>query len=270
MAPALRQANRLTAAESRGALYALLSYGWAYPTPEVLETMTTAAGWFGGAIFLSTVARETDGVVRGALDWIQTFGRTHHIGPQEIRDRYVALFGHAVRGQCPPYELEYGRSEIIQQANELADIAGFYSAFGLEPEHTAAERLDHVTIECEFLAVLCAKEAVGLQSDSSRLVETAQGAQRAFLKDHLGRWLPSFCRRVVSADGDGPYGPLARLSASLIEAECHCLDIAAGSPYLELRPADPEADATIDCDGSREEDRLVPLTVNGAACAAAG
>jgi hypothetical protein len=101
------------------------------------------------------------------------------------------------------------------------------------------------------------------------LAETSFDAQRAFLRDHLARWLPAFCARVMSADGDGLYGRLARLAAALVEAECRCFEIAAGPQYLELRAVDPNADANINCDGSAGEDRLVPLTMNGSEVAGA-
>ena len=74
-----------------------------------------------------------------------------------LAEQYGMRVGHAVRGTCPPYELEYADGEIIQRASELADIAGFYEAFGLSsagPEH---DRPDHFSAECEFLQVMTIK-----------------------------------------------------------------------------------------------------------------
>lgn len=45
---------------------------------------------------------------------------------------YGRLLGHTVRSECPPYELEYRGSEVFQQSQTLADIMGFYRAFGFD------------------------------------------------------------------------------------------------------------------------------------------
>src|SRR3990172_4946219 len=45
---------------------------------------------------------------------------------------HAACFGHAVSKDCPPYEAEYGQAHIFEKTQTLADISGFYRAFGLE------------------------------------------------------------------------------------------------------------------------------------------
>ena len=185
----------------------------------------------------------------------------------ELQDTYHRLFGHAVRGACPPYEMEYGQGEIVQQAPLLADITGFYAAFGLELPPAVHERADHVSVECEFMSVLATKEAWARDSGISEAVEVIHDAQARFLEDHLGRWLPALSRRMEEADPDGFYGELARYAASFIEEECTRFGIDVGPPLLDLRPADPAADATISCGaeescpGGREEP-LVQLGID--------
>ena len=249
--------------QARGCLYALFGNAWRYPDEGVLSVLSRIAHRLDGLSVFRAQNQETADALAAVMDSMRIIGFAQRSDRDRIRDDYVALFGHAVRGTCPLYELEYGQSEIIQQASELADIAGFYSAFGLESAGAGADRPDHIAVECEFMSVLCVKEAAGLEVDLPALVETCFNAQRAFLKDHLARWLPAFCTRVISADGDGFYGRLARLAAALLKAECRRFEIAAGPQYLVLRAVDPNADADINCDGVPGDGRLVPLTVNG-------
>jgi DMSO reductase family type II enzyme chaperone len=263
MTTAVVNTDGIALAQARGGLYVLLANAWRYPDQDVVSALLNTSDRFVGSSAFRKLDDATACALDGVVDGIQALDREKRSPPDHIRDRYITLFGHAVRGTCPLYELEYGQSEIIQQASELADIAGFYSAFGLESAGAGADRPDHLAVECEFLSVLCAKEAAGLEVDLPALAETSFDAQRAFLRDHLAQWLPAFCARVMSADGDGLYGRLARLAAALVEAECRCFEIAAGPQYLELRTVDPNADANINCDGSAGEDRLVPLTMNG-------
>lgn len=250
-------------AQTRGGLYALLAAAWRYPDEETVFLLTDMAQRLSAdpdilGLF-DAGTRESLGLFAKSLlvaDDIRGF-------EDDMRRRYAALFGHAVRGACPLYEQEYGRGEIVQQASELADIAGFYRAFGLELGEAAMERIDHVSVECEFMSVLCAKEAFGLQSENAELSDTSNEGQRAFLRDHLTQWLPAFCSRVSKAESDGPYARAAALASAFLEAECSRFGITAGPTYLKLRPVDPQADVEISCGGAATGDPLVPLTIEG-------
>ena len=243
-------------AQTRGGVYALLAAAWRYPDEESVFLLSDMAqrlsrdpdilGLFDAGI------GEALGLFVGSL-----------LDTDDMRRRYAALFGHAVRGACPLYEQEYGHGEIVQQASELADIAGFYRAFGLEPSEAAMERIDHVSVECEFMGVLCAKEAFGLQSENAELSDTSNDGQRAFLRDHLAQWLPAFCSRVSKAESDGPYARAAALASAFLGAECRRFGITAGPTYLKLRPVDPQADVEISCGNAATGEQLVPLTIEG-------
>lgn len=250
-------------ARARGGVYALLASAWRYPDEETVSLLRDMAqrlsedpdilGLFDAGIqqaldlFTGSLLQADD--KRGLED--------------DMRKRYAGLFGHAVRGACPLYEQEYGRGEIVQQASELADIAGFYQAFGLEPSEAAMERIDHVSVECEFMSVLCAKEAFGLQSTNAELSDTSNDGQRTFLRDHLAQWLPAFCTRVSKTDSDGSYARAAALASAFLEAECRRFGITAGPTYVQLRPVDSNADVEISCGGAAPGDQLVPLTIEG-------
>jgi TorA maturation chaperone TorD len=161
--------------------------------------------------------------------------------------------------------MEYGQGEIVQQAPILADITGFYAAFGLEMPPTVHERADHVSVECEFMSILATKEAWAVESVNQEAVEIFRDAQARFLEDHLGRWLPALARRIEEADPNGFYGELGGFAASFIAEECVRFGIPVGPPLLELRPIDPTADATISCgvEESCPDGRKEPLVQLG-------
>jgi len=259
--------QRLELVTARGHAYAMLAHGWAYPDDGWRQVITEDARW---KLWPETLIRSDSRFQEPLFELRKSVRRLsarngYH---DELLGAYSRLFGHAIRGACPPYELEYGASEIIQQASELADIAGFYEAFGLDQGNGCRERPDHITAELEFLGVLCAKEALGLNTGDGALTERSGDAERAFLKDHAARWLPAFCRRVESSDSDWFYGPLASFTAVFVAVECLRFEISAGPQWLELRPSDPNADAAIECDGlpngaDAAQAQSVPLTING-------
>lgn len=185
---------------------------------------------------------------------------------ESLQERFASLFGHTVRGACPPYELEFGHGEIIQRASELADVSGFYAAFGMNLAGEFSERPDHVSVEAEFLAVLCTKEAWGIEHNAHELVESVRAAQQAFLKTHLGRWLPSFARRIMACKPFDFYARLSDFANAFVACECRRLGASTASPYLELRPADPNDEATQTCGvpgecGASRAERLTQLNV---------
>ena len=263
-----KKPQNLKSAQTRGAAYALLSYGFQYPDRDLCEALFAPERW----LSWPRAIREMDPAVGEAIhevcNCLQAVSVPSDGGtaPSEFQDVYIRLFGHAVRGKCPLYELEYGRSEITQQASGLADIAGFYTAFGMELDRDTDERVDHIAIESEFMSVLCRKEALALEENHEEHQEVTVKAQRTFLRDHLAAWFPAFAYRVQEADPDGFYGALAKFGSALVTLECRRFDLTLGPRTMELRQVDPESDTTINCGslGDRTQgggDELVQLNV---------
>lgn len=153
------------------------------------------------------------------------------------------LLGHTVRSECPPYELEYRSAEVFQQSQTLADIRGFYRAFGFDAAGPLADRADHAAAEWEFLAVLAIKEALARNATQ---VECCIAAQRLFLAEHAGAWMPAFFERIRRAGEASWLGRAAELAEAVLRSWCAERDVVLGSRWLELRPVS-EDDATITC-----------------------
>lgn len=166
-------------------------------------------------------------------------------GPIEsYRDAYVAAFGHAARGPCPINEIEYGEpgADALFQPHRLADLAAFYRAFGLEVADDAGERHDHLCLELEFMCVLAAKEAWALEHQlEAEHLDLCRKAQRQFLREHLGRWVPAFVRRLERLAADTPLAALAHLTRRFIQCECARWGVTPGSEDWLLRPVEEAA-----------------------------
>ncbi len=257
--------------QARSAAYTLIAYALQYPDRELIETLANPEQWTDWP----DVLKAADGAIYTPLQAVrdallaeaEMLANCSDEQPCDLQCRHDILFGHAVRGKCPAYEMEYGRHEIIRQASDLADIAGFYGAFGLQFTDGADGRPDHISAECEFMSALCAKEAYALTRDDEEKVDVCVNAERAFLKDHLARWLPAFARRIEKADPTGLYGEIARFAEAFVKAECDNFDIHAGPQKLELRPTDPVLDRSIscgpaDCGAQRSSEQFVQLKVD--------
>jgi TorA maturation chaperone TorD len=141
----------------------------------------------------------------------------------ELNESYERTFGLLVSGGCPPYETEYVPAKhAFQRANALADINGFYRAFGLRPASVLKERQDHIVLELEFMANLIALERQAAERDDPGQHEhalTCRDAQRRFLNDHLAWWVPAFARLLSREDAGGYYAAAGDFLAALMPAE---------------------------------------------------
>ena len=234
-------------ARLRNSVYGFLAAAFRYPDQATLGMLDDATRWNPWFEEL----RQTDPALFELLDATRATlaGSNCDNGSRSemLQERHTELFGHAVRGACPPYELEYERGDIPQQSAELADIAGFYNAFGMELHAAAHERADHATVQFEFLSVLAAKEVYAIETDNSEGLQVLQDAQKSFLADHISRWVPAMATRLQDTDPDGFYGRLGGFIQAFIAAECEYFGVSCGPRLLELRTIDPQRDASIEC-----------------------
>jgi len=147
----------------------------------------------------------------------------------ELQAEYRRLFG-ASGSLC--YETEYGLPHEFRQSQELADLAGFYRAFGFRTGGIVRERPDHLAVELEFLYLLSLKEALAIQDGNQERVFICQEAQRNFLRDHLGRWIGCFAKALErAASGNAPstlqglYPAMAHWVEAFVEMEVKRLGV---------------------------------------------
>lgn len=144
---------------------------------------------------------------------------------EELSSRYINLFDYG-SGESTLYETKYGLRSSQLKTGELADIAGFYHAFGFTATEDGRGReiLDHIAVECEFYAILLAKQnhlAAKTERDGCEIV---LDARRKFLQDHLGRYPAAIAKQPAIA-GDPFYSLVFNWCASVIAAECERLGV---------------------------------------------
>jgi len=173
---------------------------------------------------------------------------------EERRAAHTALFTLTVSADCPDYETAYDPRDIFQQAQAMADVAGFYRAYGLQVGGLEHQRPDHISTELEFISVLAFKEAYALENLGQPEAEATREAQSLFLRDHLGCWGPAFGRRVrARADGANSfYAAVGALLTDWLIDECDRLDVIPArsmeEPRLDwLEPDDGACGVQGDC-----------------------
>lgn len=156
----------------------------------------------------------------------------------DLLTEYDRTFGLVFTPECPPYETEYcPNSEPFFRAQQMADVAGFYRAFGLDVASSQPERPDHITLELEFMGLLLTKERLTAASDNAFADEHAEicrNTQAKFFNDHVAWWMPSFASGLRRKAAKGPYAAIAGVLAAFLPMERSRYGIKA--PQLPVRP----------------------------------
>lgn len=222
-----------------------------FPNQEAVDALEQRA--LGFALAARLAAYPDDGLPRELEALVESLGTrppepleafrqalTAEGGLDAVRGEYLALFG-SQKERASLNETEYGRMRGMSKGHDLADIAGFYRAFGLEVTQDDARRdmPDHLAMELEFYAVLLARSAVLREKGDGEGVDIVLDARKKFLEHHLGR-----LARAVAANptvGAHPlFAPAFGWAGGLVADECRALGVV--PPPLDFFPNDAEPD----------------------------
>ena len=176
--------TRLNSALARAAVYEALAHALAYPDAARVQAVNSCGAALATTdlplplLRFAVLAREA---VSGALEPV-----------------HVALNTLSSSPDCPAYESAYVSGDPQQQTQRMADIAGFYRAFGVDATE-GGYRPDELSVELEFMAFLCQKEAYAEGHLGPPRARQARKAQRIFLEHHLGRWAGALGERLAGS-----------------------------------------------------------------------
>lgn len=218
----------------RSLIFSALSLGFSPPTGTTLLWMAEEQAAWPIAAAAALLDLETGGGLASRVRALAGYF-TGEAAIDHLSRSYARLFGHTARGAVSAYETEYGDDTLFQKPQELSDIAGFLRAFGLALDPRTRERIDHVSCEMEFMAFLARKEAYAVEIDDEPMRSETRRTSGLFLKDHLGRVVPSFAQNVLKEDPHGFYGALAALCLEFVESDCARFGAPIGPNMLRLR-----------------------------------
>ena len=206
----------------RSQLYRFLADAYLYPTEDWMRDLPLL------------------GPILNALSLNDHSLDLHPINLLDLQAEHRQVFG-LTGSLC--YETEYGLPHEYRQSQEMADIAGFYRAFGFDVGGAIRERPDHLAAELEFMHILALKEAYALGNGQSENAEICIDAQRKFLRDHLARWIGWFKTRLVQSEVDGVYAALTNLMTAFVAAEADRLEAKPEPvrvPEIKATPFNPD------------------------------
>ena len=196
---------------ARSALYKLLSLSFAQPRDQSAEL-------FSG---IDRIVRALPEIHQALLRPVIEERAMAGIGPTERE--HTRLFGVGLA--VTPYETEYDPLASARKGHRLADLLGFYEAFGFRLAGHQTDFPDHIAIELEFMSLLLLKIAHAEASSVAEARAVAEEAAQKFLSDHLAGWGGLFAERAEATTEEEFYRSTARVLSRFLLAECQILGV---------------------------------------------
>jgi len=193
--------------------YRLLSQSFLYPDDDIVETARGLAAELGEERAIQDELAISAEFRHICSTWRDIDEPTVKL----IQTRYVSLFAAAAaRVPCPPYESTYLAARGMSDAVVLASIERDYATAGLYGTTTKKQSPDHISMETEFLAILCGREAQAWEVEETRQGIGLIEKESKFIETHLGLWLRAFAHDVERADEGGVYADVAAAALSFV------------------------------------------------------
>ncbi|GMU39285.1 MAG: hypothetical protein AMXMBFR23_01510 [Chloroflexota bacterium] len=175
----------------RAALYQALALAFAYPEEEALSRFDALAADLDGHPAVERLG--VGGALRAAR------AARAEVDADRLAPVHFALFEGNVL--CSAHETEYIRDPFAKAA-QLADMAGFYAAFGMQVSTRHQATPDNIGVELEFMAHISQREAYAAVQEWDERALIARQAGRTFLEAHLGRWTRAFTLDLCERAGE--------------------------------------------------------------------
>ncbi len=141
------------------------------------------------------------------------------IGPRPGALPYESI--HADPGKPKNHEL-YGPQTI--------KVKRFIEETGLEYDDNFSGLPDHISVELEFMQKMADKEAQAWTAGDDELATDILKIEKRFYDQHLSRWIPEFCGKVIDMCKLPFYREMAAVTECFLEYESKNLAFAAAAP----------------------------------------
>jgi TorA maturation chaperone TorD len=239
--------QQIVSALARASAYRAFSLAFQTPTEAGIREMEACDAFALLADAFRCLDADSTGELAACIDRLREAGRS----VESLTAQYWRVFGHTTRGLVCACETEYGDDNKFQQPQQLADISGYYLAFGLTPPSASEVRQDHVACECEFMEFLNLKEARFIEAcegtaETAETLEVTRQAERTFLRNHLGYFGRAFASRLAAEDTGSYYAAWGALFLRFLDRECARAGVEGGPAELAVR-AELSDDAPMAC-----------------------
>jgi TorA maturation chaperone TorD len=123
-----------------------------------------------------------------------------------------------------PFESVYTSEKRLLMQDARDEILAIYRSAGLAKQSSWKEGEDHISLEMEYLQVLCQRAVDALKQGNEDGAFAALLSQRNFLVDHLAAWVPMMTSDMKRFAKTDLYRGLAHLTEGFLETDVEFLE----------------------------------------------
>lgn len=144
---------------------------------------------------------------------------------RELQAEHSFLFILGARETVHPYASVYLSEwkRVMGEAWEKARLFMHEAGFGLPEESENKQLEDHLSVELEFMQLLCKAAGKATRRKKGDRFRETLGLQESFLREHLLTWVPKYCADVVRVSQHPFYRAMAKITMAFLTLESAAL-----------------------------------------------
>lgn len=150
---------------------------------------------------------------------------------KEVREKLSVEFTRLFRGvkrfygPPPPYESVYVEEKGRIMGESTVKVSKEYARAGVSiPNQYKGEPPDHISFELDFTRYLCSREASAWKKNNLSEALKFLEEQKKFINEHLARWVPNFCGKVVKEAKIEFYQGIAKITKGFVRLDFDQID----------------------------------------------
>lgn len=162
--------------------------------------------------------------VRLIADFLVTYDEAGNSGYEDLRWDYTRLFVGPYKIPAPPWESVYRNKDRLLFQAETLEVRHAYFKYCFMPRKFGHEADDHLGLELDFMYQLTLMARKEIEKGASEALREILKDQKAFLQEHLLRWVPEFSRQVLKNCQTDFYRGMAMILAGYLALDLTALD----------------------------------------------
>ncbi len=141
---------------------------------------------------------------------------------EDLAVEYARLFLGPDKHISPHESIHHKRDDGdwgMHWGGSTVDVKKFIETAGLEYKQEYSGMPDHISVELEFMKEAASREAQAIEEKDWEGALYCQKMEKKFICDHLIKWIPAFCDKIISQSKISFYGDLAEVTKKFITLE---------------------------------------------------
>ena len=137
----------------------------------------------------------------------------------ELAKEFAYLFLAPGEHRVQPYESVYRCPSRLLKGQPYDEVVQELREMGLGIKKECRELEDHIALEMEFMEVLCRETIQACEEGDKTRVGFLLDKQQTFLRKHLLKWVPQFCKRLCEEAKSSFFKGIALVTEAFVLGE---------------------------------------------------